>query len=212
MADAFGFGHRTGIALEQEMGGLLPNDAWKRRVLKDGWRSGDTCNVSIGQGAILTTPLQMALFASAIGNGGRVYTPRIVTEPWEEGDLVQEMAWSKRTLATVRGGMYDVIEAETGTGRRARIAGVTMGGKTGTAEYGPRDARKKYAWMIVFAPFDNPRYGAAIVLEDALSGGRSAAPRMAKLMAGVFGSKPVFPDPEEEEAAAAAAAQEGATL
>ncbi len=213
MADAFGFGHRTGIALDHEMAGLLPNDAWKRRVLKDGWRSGDTCNVSIGQGAILATPLQMALFAAAVGNGGRIYTPRIVSEPWEEGDLVQEMALSKRTLATVRGGMYDVVEAETGTGRRARIAGVQMGGKTGTAEYGPRDARKKYAWMIAFAPYDNPQYGAVIVLEDAMSGGRNAAPRMAKLMAGVFGSKPVFPDPEAQEAAAAAAAaQEGATL
>ncbi len=210
MADALGFGHHTGIALEQEMPGLLPNDAWKRRVLKDGWRSGDTCNASIGQGAMLATPLQMALFAAALGNGGRVYTPRVVTEPWEEGDLIHEMSWSACTLATVRGGMFDVVEAETGTGRRARIAGVPMGGKTGTAEYGTREARRKYAWMIAFAPFDNPQYGAAIVLEDAMSGGRNAAPRMAKLMAGLFGSKPVFPDPEE--AAAAAAAQEGATL
>ncbi|MBL7077489.1 MAG: penicillin-binding protein 2 [Kiritimatiellae bacterium] len=213
MADAFGFGHRTGIALDLEMKGLLPNDTWKRRVLKDGWRSGDTCNVSIGQGAILATPLQMALFAAALGNGGKIYTPRIVAEPWEEGDLVQKMAWSAPTLATVRGGMYDVVEAETGTGRRARIAAVPMGGKTGTAEYGPRDARRKYAWMIAFAPFDKPQYGAAIILEDANSGGRDAAPRMAKLMAGVFGSKPVFLSPEEGAAAAeAAAAQEGVAL
>ncbi|MDP6491092.1 MAG: penicillin-binding protein 2 [Kiritimatiellia bacterium] len=213
MADAVGFGHHTGIALDLEMKGLLPNDTWKRRVLKDGWRSGDTCNVSIGQGAILATPLQMALFASAVGNGGRIYTPRIVTEPWEEGDLVKEMAWSAGTLATVRGGMYDVVEAETGTGRRARIAGVPMGGKTGTAEYGPREARRKYAWMIAFAPYDNPQYGAAVILEDAESGGRTAAPRMARLMAGVFGSKPVFPSPEEEAAAAAAASgQEGVAL
>lgn len=195
MADTFGFGHHTGIALDLEMEGLLPNDAWKRRVLNDGWRSGDTCNVSIGQGALLATPLQMALFAATIGNGGRVYVPRIVAEPWEEGDVTRDMDWSAATLATVRGGMHDVVEIETGTGRRARIAGVSMGGKTGTAEYGPREARKKHTWMIAFAPFDKPRYGAAILVEDALSGGRTAAPRMALLMAAVFGSRPVFPDP-----------------
>ncbi len=212
MADACGFGRPTGIALEHEMGGLLPDDAWKRRVLKEGWRSGDTCNISIGQGALLVTPLQMACFASALGHGGHLYRPRIVTEPWEEGDLAGTMNWDAGTLAVVRGGMFDVVEAETGTGRRARIAGVQMGGKTGTAEYGPRDARKKYAWMIAFAPYENPQYGAAIVLEDAQSGGRNAAPRMAKLMAGVFGSNPVFPDPEEEAQQAAEAAVEGAPL
>jgi cell division protein FtsI/penicillin-binding protein 2 len=73
-----------------------------------------------------------------------------------------------------------------------------MGGKTGTAEYGPREARKKYAWMIAFAPYEAPLYAAAIVIEDAMSGGRTAAPRMAKLMAGAFGSNPVFPDPEAD--------------
>ena len=205
MADAFGFGHRTGVALNFEAPGLLPNDSWKRATIKDGWRSGDTCNVSIGQGAMLATPLQMALFAAAIGNSGQVYTPRIVSEPWEEGNLAQQMAWSASTMATVRGGMFDVVEAETGTGRRARIAGVPMGGKTGTAEYGPREARKKHAWMIAFAPFDATRYGVAIVLEDANSGGRDAAPRIAKLMADAFNTHPVFPDPADEAAAAHAA-------
>ena len=206
MADSLGFGHRTGIALDLEMGGLLPDDNWKRRILKDGWRSGDTCNVSIGQGALLATPLQMALFAAAIGNGGYIYTPRIVSEPWEEGNLVQKMSWSEQTLATVRGGMRDVIHSDRGTGRRARIEGVLMAGKTGTAEYGPREQRKQHAWMIAFAPYKKVRYGVAIVLEDAMSGGRNAAPRVAKLMAGAFESTPVFPDPEEE----AAVAQEGA--
>jgi penicillin-binding protein 2 len=205
MADAFGFGHRTGVALNFEAPGLLPNDRWKRATVKDGWRSGDTCNVSIGQGAMLATPLQMALFAAAIGNSGQVYTPRIVSEPWEEGNLAQQMAWSASTMATVRGGMFDVVEAETGTGRRARIAGVPMGGKTGTAEYCPREARKKHAWMIAFAPFEATRYGVAIVLEDANSGGRDAAPRIAKLMADAFNTHPVFPDPADEAARAAAA-------
>ena len=126
-----------------------------------------------------------------------------MVEPWEEGNLIQKLAWSETTLNTVRSGMFDVVEAERGTGRRARIRGVTMGGKTGTAEYGPRAERKKFAWMIAFAPFSNPRYGVAIVIEDAMSGGRTAAPRVADLMAGVFGTTPVFtpaPEPETEAA------------
>ena len=203
MADAFGFGHRTDIRLDLEAQGLLPNNDWKVAHRGDSWRSGDTCNVSIGQGALLVTPLQMALFVAAIGNGGFVYHPRVVVEPWEEGNLIQKLAWSETTLNTVRSGMFDVVEAERGTGRRARIRGVTMGGKTGTAEYGPRAERKKFAWMIAFAPFSNPRYGVAIVIEDAMSGGRTAAPRVADLMAGVFGTTPVFtpaPEPETEAA------------
>ncbi len=196
MADAFGFGRATGIELEYEADGLLPNDAWKRRVRGEGWRSGDTCNVSIGQGALLATPLQMALFAAAIGNGGRVYRPHLVREEAGAGDLVQQLAWSPATLAAVRGGMEDVVEATTGTGRRARIAGVRMAGKTGTAEYGPREDRHKFAWMIAYAPAEDPRYGLALIIEDATSGGTDAAPRVAAVMAGAFGTTPVFPPSE----------------
>jgi penicillin-binding protein 2 len=179
MADSVGFGHRTGIELRGESPGLLPNDEWKRRVMRDGWRPGDTCNVSIGQGALLVTPLQMAVFTAALANGGDVYRPRLVNHGITHGDLVNRMAWSKETLAVVRGGMHDVIEAPTGTGKRAKVEGVAMAGKTGTAQYGQG---KKHAWMILFAPFESPRYAVAMVLEDAVSGGITTAPRMRKLL------------------------------
>ncbi|MBT3191608.1 MAG: penicillin-binding protein 2 [Verrucomicrobia bacterium] len=179
MADSLGFGHRMGIELPGESAGLLPDDEWKRRVMKDAWRAGDTCNVSIGQGALLVTPLQMAVFAAALGNGGYVYRPRLVNHGIPEGDLVNRMAWSAKTMSVVRGGMLDVVQAETGTGKRARIEGVSIGGKTGTAQYGQG---KKHAWMIAFAPFDAPRYAIAMVLEDSVSGGITVAPRIRHLL------------------------------
>jgi penicillin-binding protein 2 len=179
-ANALGFGHRTGIELEAEAEGLLPR---KTR----GWRGGDTCNISIGQGALLATPLQMAVLTMAVANGGYVYRPRIMLKQGGSiGELVTKMGWSAETMRIVRGGMHDVIEADTGTGKRAKIPGVEMAGKTGTAEYGLASNHKNYAWMTIFAPFDNPRYVVALVIEEGVSGGISAAPRINELMSGVF--------------------------
>jgi penicillin-binding protein 2 len=179
MADSVGFGHRTGIELLGEKPGLLPDDAWKRRVIHEGWRAGDTCNVSIGQGYLLVTPLQMAVFTAALANGGYIYRPRLVDDGSPGGDLVNRMAWSPEVMSVVRGGMYDVVQAPHGTGKRVKVDGVAMGAKTGTAQYGNG---KHYAWMILFAPFDAPRYAISIVVEDAVSGGITVAPRMKKLI------------------------------
>jgi penicillin-binding protein 2 len=196
MAEAVGLGRATGIALPYESGGLLPDSIWKERVHHDSWRSGDTCNVSIGQGALLVTPLQMAMFAAAIANGGYVYRPRLMLPPAAQhaghragpvpGELVNDMHWSPVSLETVRGGMHDVVHAEHGTGRRAQVPGLSMAGKTGTAEYGPRSDRKKHTWMIAFAPFEAPRYAVALVIEDGVSGGITAAPRVSRLLENAF--------------------------
>lgn len=200
-AEALGLGRKTGIdwtGLVGEARGLVPTDRWKRGVHGDRWRIADTCHMSIGQGAINATPLQMAVATAALANGGYVYRPRLVYAdgppghplgPGGEivkGELVTRMPWSRAMLDIVRGGMLDVVEAPRGTGKRAKIENVKMAGKTGTAEVGPKDARKKNAWMLVFAPFEEPRYAGVIVVEDALSGGRSAAPRVKELMEEVF--------------------------
>ena len=78
------------------------------------------------------------------------------------------------------------MKSDTGTGKRARIPDVEMAGKTGTAEYGPKTARKKNAWMIVFAPFDKPRYAIVMVIEEGISGGVTIAPRIREIAQGVF--------------------------
>ena len=210
MADAVGFGKITGIDLRNESHGVLPNEEWeRRRNSRERWGKGDTCNVSIGQGYLTATPLQMTLFTAAIANGGTVYRPRLVRSVGmetvrpgeglseqrpalfdnmhaEPSEVMRRLEWRKDTLAIVRGGMVDVVQAKKGTGKRARIDTVAMAGKTGTAEYGPRDARKKHAWMIVYAPAEAPRYALAIVIQDGVSGGTTAAPRVKRIMKGIF--------------------------
>ncbi len=195
VANRAGLGQKTGIALDREARGLVPNEAWKRKVLHDGWRFGDTCNVSIGQGALTVTPLQMACVAATIANGGTLYRPRLVLEVRDRNGtaltnvapvVVRKMGWSAASLAAVRGGMHDVVMAPTGTGGRARIDGVTMAGKTGTAEFGEKGSGKKHGWMLIFAPFENPRYAVAMVVDEAVSGGVTVGPRMHDLMDGIF--------------------------
>lgn len=185
MGEALGLGRRTGIELPGESAGLLPDAAWKLRTQRDGWRPGDTANASIGQGYVLVTPLQMAMYAATIANGGKVYRPRLVADS-AAGDLVNEMGWSPATLAAIRGGMIDVVNAISGTGKRAALPQVTVAGKTGSAEYGPREQRRKYAWMMAYAPAEAPRYVVVIVLEDAISGGLSTAPHIRQLLSGIM--------------------------
>ena len=194
MAAAVGLGYKTGISLPGEVSGLLPNNAWKLKHFNDRWRGGDTCNFSIGQGALTVTPLQMALYTATIANGGTLYSPRLLLEHgtkasspyrWRPGKVANQLNWSILTMETVRGGMFDVINAPTGTGKRAYIPDILMAGKTGTAEYGSRHNRKKNTWMILFAPYTNPKYAIAMIVEDGISGGITVGPRLRRLMQGI---------------------------
>ncbi len=199
LASLFGLGAKTGIELDREAPGLVPTPEWKKKDWHDNWRIGDTCNFSIGQGALSVTPLQMAVLAATLANGGTVYRPRLVTglRDWQGNTLtnypvvkVRELPLAPSVMQAVRQGMHDVVMAPTGTGGRARIPGVEMAGKTGTAEYGQKEDRKKHGWMIVFAPFDKPRYAVAMVVDDAVSGGLTVGPRVRELMLGIFGGVP----------------------
>lgn len=196
MAIQFGLGAKTGIDLDREATGLVPTPAWKKKVWKDDWRIGDTCNFSIGQGALSVTPLQMALVAATLANGGTVYRPRLVLGLRDSkgnaltnypATAVRHVPVAPEIMSAVRQGMHDVIMAPTGTGQRARIPDVEMAGKTGTAEYGEKEDRKKHGWMILFAPYDKPRYAVAMVVDDAVSGGLTVGPRLHALMMGIFG-------------------------
>ncbi|MCS6771116.1 MAG: penicillin-binding protein 2 [Kiritimatiellae bacterium] len=195
MASRMGLGSRTGVELDFEVAGLVPNDEWKRRTQRDAWRDGDTCNVAIGQGAIVVTPLQMAQVTMLIANGGRLYRPRLVRGIRDFGAdsfamnspvLVREMNWHAAVLEAVRLGMRDVVHGERGTARRVAISGVTVAGKTGTAEFGRKEDRRRHAWMVAYAPFDAPRYAISIVVDEGISGGETAAPRMRLLLEGLL--------------------------
>jgi len=187
-----GLGQRPGIEIPSSAG-LLPSDAWKRRAWKDGWRLGDTANLSIGQGFLAVTPLQMAVLAAAIANGGTVLRPTLVRVPahgTESSVVVQRMGWKPHSLDVVRRGMYDVVQAPHGTGRKAAIDGVSLGGKTGTAEYYDHGERRKHAWMSAFGPYEQPRYAIAVIVENSDSGGRSAAPIVHRVFSALFDREP----------------------
>ena len=191
MAAALGLGQETGITIDVEVNGLLPSDAWSRRVHGHGWRAGDTCNLCIGQGALLATPLQMAMVTATLANGGQVYRPRLVKGIRAPGERhfraippqkVNEMNWSKTSLEAVRSGMKEVVMSQQGSGRLAYVPGLVMAAKTGTAEYGRKDQGKKRGWMIAFAPFEKPRFAVAFLLENVESGGLTVAPKLKQLM------------------------------
>lgn len=199
MATRMGLGRKTGIELDYEISGLVPDEAWKRRQYQDGWRDGDTCNVAIGQGALVVTPLQMAVVTSLLANGGRLYRPRLVRGVREAGserfnldppELVRDMGWDPANVAVVRNGMRDVVNSEQGTARRVALPGVTVAGKTGTAEFGRKEDRQRHAWMIAFAPFEAPRYAVVMLVDEGISGGETAAPRMHQLLSDLFNAAP----------------------
>jgi penicillin-binding protein 2 len=195
LAKLFGLGEKTGIELDREAAGIVPTPEWKQKYWHDDWRNGDTCNFSIGQGALAVTPLQMAVVAAALANSGDVFRPRLVLGLQDAAGLsitnypamlVRHLPLDPAAMRAVRSGMHDVIMAPTGTGKRAAIPGIEMAGKTGTAEYGEKEDRKKHGWMILFAPYDKPRYAVAMVVDDAVSGGFTVGPRLHDLMMGIF--------------------------
>jgi penicillin-binding protein 2 len=206
MSTAFGLGSRTGIELFAEQPGLVPNPAWKRATQDDGWRDGDTCNVSIGQGALLVTPLQMALFTATLANGGTLFAPRLILG--ERGDedtafrerpprVANQFDWDHAFIETIRLGMKDVVMSPRGSGRAAAVPGLVVAGKTGTAEFGRKEERRRHAWMIAFAPYDRPTVAVALLVDEGVSGGETAAPRMRQLLQGIFQGEaavPMLPD------------------
>ena len=199
-----GLGRKSTIELTGETAGILPSDAWKRVAMHEGWRAGDTCNFSIGQGALAVTPMQMAVMTAAVANGGRVFRPRLILQPardtatskggsgaegdaqFREGEQMNSIKLSEPTLKVVRAGMFDVVQSPTGTGKRALVPGIEIAAKTGTAEFGRKGEGNKRVWMVAYAPFNKPQYAAVVTLERGESGGRTVAPRMQKLLAGIF--------------------------
>jgi penicillin-binding protein 2 len=199
MAVQSGLGVKSGIELAREASGLVPTAEWKKRVFgaESEWQLGDTCAFSIGQGALSVTPLQMAVVSAALANGGNVFKPRLVLGSRDQSGNVltnypvvclRHFPLAPEMLETVRQGMRDVIMSPTGTGNRAQVPGVEMAGKTGSALSinNGHYTKEHNAWMILFAPYDNPKYAVALVVKDGISGGTTVAPRLRELMAGIF--------------------------
>ena len=177
-----GFGSLTGIDLPNEKPGLIPTTEWyDSKYGKGNWSRGVALNLSVGQGEILVTPVQLARFISALANGGILYRPFVVREIVDRdgrrlyrGESKGErLPLSNQTIQTLREFMLGVVNDELGTGIRGRSEFVQIGGKTGTAQ---NPTGEDHAVFCCFAPFDKPRIAMAIIIERGGHGGPVAAP------------------------------------
>ncbi len=195
-ARALGYGSLTGIDLPGEIPGIIPSRAWKRKRFGERWYKGETLSLVIGQGYVSVTPIQQVVALSALINGGRVLKPMIVDRIVDPSGKVifkerpavrRKLKLNRFAVDTVKLGMLEVVEGDRGTGFRARIKGVEVAGKTGTAQVVKMKERirnikkipyrfRDHAWFIAFAPYKDPRFVVAVVVEHGGHGGSAAAP------------------------------------
>ena len=201
MARRFGLGDRLGIDLPGEKKGLVPSDKWKRGAIGAPWQLGETLIAGIGQGYLLSTPLQLAVMTARLANGGRAVTPRLTRDQFTEDGATPypdteaaPLGILPEHLELVLQGMDDVVNAPTGTAFRARIEEERwkMAGKTGTAQVrriskAERETgvlkneelpwkERDHALFVGYAPTHNPRYAVSVVVEHGGGGSTTAAP------------------------------------
>ena len=208
-AVSFGLGAATGLDLGDESPGLIPSTEWKRRFFKDPgqqkWYPGETPSVAIGQGAVTTTPLQIARGLSAVVNGGYVLKPYLVKKI-ESADgsfhdanfrpeIISKANVEQRVLDRVIGSMAGVVNDPRGTGKRAQLnseLGINAGGKTGTAQVvgaghaQDSESLQDHAWFAGFAPVEKPEIVVAALVENGGHGGVVAAPVVKQVMEAYF--------------------------
>ena len=197
-AEACGLGSPTGINLDREARGLVPTKGWKLNRLGVPWQGGETLSVVIGQGFNLVTPIQMLGLISAVANGGIRHKPLVIRRIEFPGGLpvktqapvsLGTLPASENTLRIVKKGLMDAVNKPTGTGWIARIAGVDVAGKTGTAqvvrmaeddEDEPIESKllrhRDHGWFIAFAPAEEPRIAVAVLIEHGGHGSTAAGP------------------------------------
>jgi len=201
-ARAFGLGEPTGIDLPHEEGGLIPTAQWKKKKTGISWQRGETLSIVIGQGFNLATPLQMAMVAAAVGNGGTRYRPRIVkTIRTADGQVVYQsspevvgrLPISASTLQIVQEGLFKAVNEPHGTAYASRLDAVAMCGKTGTAQVvgrkeedadgdGEVEPIKDHAWFVAYAPRENPVIAVSVIIEHGEHGSSAAAPVAAEII------------------------------
>jgi penicillin-binding protein 2 len=178
----FGFGEETGVDYASDNKGLIPDPEWKKKVKKEAWYIGDTYHISIGQGDLLTTPLQLVRGLSSLINGGRLVTPHIVesTEPADSGVREpltfpdKKITISPEVLKTVQESMRATVASDTGSARALKALPFSSAGKTGTAQFGTEE--KTHAWYIGYAPYENPEIAVAVLVEGGGEGNAISVP------------------------------------
>ncbi len=190
VASRFGFGEQTGVDIPGELKGFIPSRAWKIKKFKFDWSLGDAFNISIGQGPLLSTPMQQIRMVAAIANGGKLITPRIAKE---HSLNIVDVGIKPEHLDIIRKGMYKVMNEEGGTAYRYRPNNLIIAGKTGTSQVQAKKhanhdlssksirwERRNHALFAGYAPFDSPKYAINVIVDHGGGGGRTAAPIAAK--------------------------------
>src|SRR6184192_1081602 len=194
-----GFSAKCGIPLRGEAEGRVPNDEYMKAMHGRRLLNGDIANMSIGQGDIQVTPLQMAQAMGVVANGGTFYQTRLVQQVQTFDNQVvsayqvrakRTLSLSPETMDQVRSGMIDVVNGAGGTAHQASLDNVKVAGKTGTAQWGPKHKERTAAWFAGFLPADQPRYAFAAVYEgdvgSKVHGGSAAAPMIADVFKDIY--------------------------
>lgn len=200
-ARRFGFGTKTGVEIPFEKAGRVPDEGWLKRVNKElpdafpyaTWLPGYTINMSIGQGDVLATPLQLANSYAAIANGGTLHTPHLGLRLMDGTEEIREIEKPKSrsvqidpaNLAAIQSSLEAVTTVGTAAGSFVNSPLNTIGvaGKTGTAEL---SKKHPYAWFAAYAPARDPQYVVAVLLEEGGHGGETAAPIAGRILEGIF--------------------------
>ena len=224
----FGFGRITGIELESEKTGILPSREWKHRALRERWYHGETMHMAIGQGFLSVTPLQLLNYVNTIANRGlwvrptvlrRIVSPEGAVLMSEDGlpRFTELLPVSVEALDLIRQGMFDAVNTQQGTAKRARSNVVDIAGKTGTSQVVGRrrgqalsqedreEALRPHSLFAAFAPRDDPEISVMVLVEHGRSGGETAAPIAKRIIEYYFQEiEPRAPDSEALSLAAPA--------
>ncbi|MDD3190342.1 MAG: penicillin-binding protein 2 [Candidatus Pacebacteria bacterium] len=201
-ANLFGMGELTGIDIPGEQTGLIPDTVWKREVKDEPWYIGDTYHMSIGQGDVLATPLQIANYTAAIANGGTLYVPQIVDKIVDskgnvvrdiESEVIREDFIDAENIEWVQKGMRENVIS--GSGLSLSVLEVESAGKTGTAQYAGNT--KSHAWYTVYAPYENPEIVMAIMIEGGGEGHYASVPIAKEILSWYYGERLTGENPKE---------------
>jgi len=182
-AVAFGLGEKTGVNLIGEQKGLVPTQEWKLENKGEPWFPGNTLNMAIGQGDLLTTPMQIAVLTSAIVNGGKIIQPQILKT--DSSLVLREKFVKEENLKLIREGMREAAQTG-GTAWPFFDFNVATAGKTGTSEV---PSGKPHAWFTAFAPYENPEVVVTVLVEHGGEGSNVAAPVVRKILEYYFSSR-----------------------
>lgn len=166
----FNYGKELGINLPGERPGFVPDSQWKEEIKEERWYIGDTYNVSIGQGDILVTPLQVAMATAAISNGGKIFQPQLIES--EKPKIINQNFIDEEFLEIVRQGMKEAVIS--GSARYLSDLAVQVAGKTGTAQISK--IKNPHSWFTLFAPYENPEIVLTILVENGGEGSSTAVP------------------------------------